>query len=278
MSALHSVSRSYRAEMIKLRRPGTVVAMSVLALLTVLSTVLTIALADEPTTAAAGGGSGDPGAGTPLDVSLARLATSQGLVLGFRGGATFNGLLIFVLFAVSMTAEYGQGTLRTLFLKEPRRLGWLAGRLGALLAAVAVALLAALGLSVAGAAVLAPLRDVDTSAWWTFGALGEAAAAYLNALLAAAFFAVAGTALGVALRSTTAALLVGIAWMFPIEHIIQDSWGTATSVLPGLVFDAVGRGGVPAAAYTPALLTALGYALLAAALTAVSLHRRDVTA
>ncbi|MEX5632960.1 ABC transporter [Parafrankia sp. FMc2] len=271
MNALHCVVRAYRAELIKLRRPATVLAMAALGLLTVLSTVLAITLAD-PT-------SSPPGPGTVgFDISLDQLATSQGLILGFRGGTTFIGLLVFVLFAVSITAEYGQGTLRTLFLKEPRRLGWLAGRLGVLLSAVAVALLAALGLSVAAAAVLAAVRGVETEAWWTSSALGDAAGAYLNALLAAVFFAVIGTALGIALRSTTAALLVGIAWMFPVEHIVQESWGTATSVLPGLVFDAVGRGGLPDASYTPALLTALGYTLVAGAFGAVSLSRRDVTA
>ncbi len=115
-------------------------------------------------------------------------------------------------------------------------------------------------------------------AWWTSAALGEVAGAYANALLAAVFFALVGTMLGILLRSTSAALLIGIAWMFPIEHIVQESWSGATRVLPGLVFDAVGRGGLPDASYGPALLTAVAYALVAAAIGAVSLRRRDVTA
>lgn len=272
MTGVYTVARSYRAELIKLRRPSTALAMAVLGFLTVLSTVLVMALADEKPTPPG------PGAGPGFDLSLTQLASSQGLILGFRGGTTFIGLLIFVVFAISMTTEYGQGTLRTLFLKEPRRLGWLAGRLGVMLSAVAVSLVAALGLSVAAATVMAAVRDVDTSAWWTSAALGEVAGAYANALLAAVFFALVGTMLGILLRSTSAALLIGIAWMFPIEHIVQESWSGATRVLPGLVFDAVGRGGLPDASYGPALLTAVAYALVAATIGAVSLRRRDVTA
>ncbi|EFC83678.1 hypothetical protein [Parafrankia sp. EUN1f] len=270
-AALQATVRAYRAELVKLQRPGVALSMAAVTLLTVLPTVLAIVLADDTFT--------PPSPGQPgLSISIPQLETAQGLVLGFRGGTTFIGLLVFVLFTVSMTAEFSQGTVRSLFLKEPRRLSWLVGRLGIMLWTVAIALFLALVLSLVASTVLAAVRDIDTGEWWTATALGEVATAYLNALLAAAFFAIAGTALGIALRSTTAALVVGIAWTFPLEHIVQDSWGTATSVLPGLVFDAVGRGGVPDASYTPALLAGLGYAVAALVFASVSLRRRDVTA
>jgi ABC-2 type transport system permease protein len=218
------------------------------------------------------------GPGRNFNLTLSMLADPRGLTLGFTGGTTFIGLLVFVVFTVSITTEYGLGTLRTLFLKEPRRLAWLGGRLGVMLSALAVALVAALLLSVGTAVLMAQVRGIDTAQWWTGAALRRAGTGYLNALLAASFFALAGTTLGILLRSTAAALAIGIAWTFPVEHIIQNAWAGATKVFPGLAFDAVGRGGLPDAAYGTALTVAIGYALAAAVIGAVSLVRRDITA
>ncbi|WP_322752755.1 ABC transporter [Frankia sp. Cas3] len=272
MNITTTVARAYRAEMIKLRRPSTLAAMGVIGALSVLATVLAYALAHAtPDLTVTARGSG-------FQVMLAQLAAPAGPTLGFVGGTTFIGLLVFVVFTVSMTNEYGQGTLRTLFLREPRRLGWLGGRLGAMFSALAAALLVALMLSVATALLMSQIRGIDTSQWWTGAALREAADNYLNALVGTVFFALVGTTLGILLRSTTLALAIGIAWMFPVEHIVQNAWSGATGVFPGLVFDAVGRGGVVDASYGSALAVGTGYALIAAVLGAVSLARRDVTA
>src|SRR6185369_6872150 len=119
-----------------------------------------------------------------------------GIARGFTGGATFTGLLIFLVCAIAITLEYGQGTLRTLFLRVPNRRGWLAGRLAVTLTLVALALVAALVLSVAVAVAVAGIRGIDTSAWWGTEGVRTLASGYLNALLAAAFFAVLGTVLG----------------------------------------------------------------------------------
>ncbi|WP_198286937.1 hypothetical protein [Frankia sp. QA3] len=147
-----------------------------------------------------------------------------------------------------------------------------------MLTLVAVALIAALVLSVAVGLAVAAIRGIDTSAWWSADGFGHLASGYLNALVAAAFFGVAGTVLGLVLRSTALTLAVGVAWTFPIEHIVQDSWGASTRVFPGLVFDAIGRGGVAEAGYGTALLVGTAYAIGATMLGAVALSRRDVTA
>ncbi|WP_462189134.1 MULTISPECIES: ABC transporter [unclassified Frankia] len=273
MSLLVAARRSFHAEPIKLWRPSTAVAMGILALLSVLSTVLLLALADP-------GGSPPGGSGGPpsFDVTFTQVSAASGVALGFTGGSTFTGLLVFLVFAISITLEYSQGTLRTLFLREPRRLGWLAGRMAVMLVLVAVALVAALVVSIVVGLAVAGIRDIDTSAWWSADALGEAASSYLNALVAAVFFGLAGTVLGLVLRSTALTLAVGIAWTFPIEHIVQESWSGAGRVFPGLVFDAIGQGGTADAGYGSALLIGGLYAAGAAVIGAVSLARRDVTA
>ncbi|MCM3886236.1 ABC transporter [Frankia sp. R82] len=277
MNTVRSAWRSLQAELVKAWRPSTVVTMGLLAALSVLSTVLVLALADDPS----GGTPGPrPGAGdgpSGFDVTTDQLAAASGIARGFAGGSTFTGLLIFLVVAIAITLEYGQGTLRTLFLREPRRLGWLAGRLVLTLALVTAALIAALVLSVAAAVAVAGVRGIDTSAWWSADGARALATSYRNALLAATCFSVVGTALGVVLRSTAVTLAVGVAWMFPLEHIIANSWTGATRVFPGLVFDAVGQGGLVDASYGSALAVGGAYAAGAVAVAGLALARRDVT-
>jgi hypothetical protein len=273
MNLLLSARRSFDAELVKLWRPSTVVGMGLLAALSVLSTVLIVSLAD-PARPGAGPGEGPAG----FDITTNQLSAASGIARGFTGGSTFTGLLIFLVFAIIITLEYSQGTLRTLFLREPGRLGWLVGRMAVMLAMVAAALVAALVLSVGVALAVAGIRGIDTSDWWSADGAGALASGYLNVLLAATFFGVVGTVLGLVLRSTALTLAVGVAWTFPIEHIVQNSWHGATHVFPGLVFDAVGQGGVIDASYGTALVVGVAYAVGAAALGAIALARRDITA
>lgn len=275
MNVVLAARRSFRAELIKLWRPSTAVAMGLLAALSVLSTVLVVSLADPASPGGPRPGDGNGPGG--FDVTTQQLAGATGIARGFTGGATFVGLLIFLVCAIAITLEYGQGTLRTLFLREPGRRGWFAGRVAVTLTLVALALLAALVLSVAVAVAVAGVRGIDTSAWWSADGARALASGYLNVLLAATFFAVAGTVLGLVLRSTALALSIGVAWMFPIEHIIQNSWSGASRVFPGLAFDAVSQGGVADASYVTALLVGAAYAVGAAALGTITLTRRDVT-
>ncbi|ONH35220.1 ABC transporter permease [Protofrankia sp. BMG5.30] len=265
------MNRALHAELLKLRRRGTLVAIAAVAVMGMLASVLAFALAEDTARPLDG-----PSAGFAM--TLARLAGPDGPSVGFAAGMTFIGLLVFVVFTANVTNEYGQGTLRTLLLQQPRRAAWLAGKLTAMFVMMTVALLVALTLSVATAVVMAQLRGVDTSQWWSEAALETAAANFLNALLATMCFALVATALGVLTRSTVLALSIGIAWMLPVEHIIQQTWAGAARTFPGLVFDAVARGGLPDASYGPALALAAGYAGVAAVLAAVALTRRDVTA
>ncbi len=265
------MNRALHAELLKLRSRGTLVAIAAVAVMGMLASVLAFALADNTARPLDGPGEG-------FAMTLARLAGPDGPSIGFAAGMTFVGLLVFVVFTANITSEYGQGTLRTLLLQQPRRVAWLAGKLTAMFMIMAMALLVALALSVATAVVMAQLRGVDTSQWWTAAAGRAAAASFLNAFLATTFFALTATALGVLTRSTVLALAIGIAWMLPIEHIIQQAWDGATRTFPGLVFDAVARGGLPDASYGPALALAAGYAGVAAALAVAGLTRRDVTA
>ncbi len=266
------MTRVYRAELYKLARPATVVAIAVVALLGVLSNVLLFALADDGPPV----GPGQAG----FSITLGQLAAARGVAAGFSAGMAFVGLLTFMIFIVLVTMEYGQGTLRTQLLLEPRRATWLGGKFAALLTVVAVALLAALGASIVTALAMGQLRGVDMSAWWSGDGIAEVASGYTNALLACTFYGLAGTALAILLRSTPVALAAGFAWMFPLEHIVQESWAGATRAFPGLLFEVVSAGGrtAEAASYGSSLLTAAAYVAVFATVGVASLTRRDVTA
>ncbi|MDT3439682.1 ABC transporter permease subunit [Pseudofrankia sp. BMG5.37] len=268
---LLAVARSYRSEAHKLRRPTTVVAVGALAALSVLSTVLTFALAKDGPPAAFG----NPDALLP---TLPALATPAGLILGFRIGSTFTGLLLLLLCAAMLATEYSQGTIRMIFMREPRRVSWLAGRMGVLLSILAVALVGAFVISAATAVLMARIRGVDTGQWWTDDALRRAGKDYFNVLIGTTCFAIAGTALSLLIRSTTAAVLVAFAWTGPLEHIIENAWPDATKYLPGLVFANISTGGSSVAGYRGPLLLGILYAVALATAGITSLARRDVTA
>jgi ABC-type transport system involved in multi-copper enzyme maturation permease subunit len=263
--------RSMHAELLKLRRPAFVYGASGAMLgFAVLATVLTFATA---TATPAGSWVG----GDTLTSTVDQLGQVGGLTRGFTIAAGFIGLLVFVLFASDLTSEYGLGTIRVLLLKEPRRARLLAGKLLALLVCVAAVLLAAELLAGAVAVALAHLRGIPTADWFTVAGLRALVGDYVNALLAAGLFGAVGAAVGVLARSTSLALGIGLAWLAPLEHLIQLSWSGAGDWLPGLVFDAVAGGGTSTTTYAHAVVTALLYAALALTAGTVVFVRRDVS-
>jgi ABC-2 type transport system permease protein len=260
---------AFRSEIVKLGRRTTLVAAgAILPFLALLATTLVILNAtDHPVIGRADG----------FEPSLAQLGTSAGLTAGFRASTGFLGILVFTLFLTSFTGEYVQGTLRTLLVREPRRGRLLLGKLTAVLSLVAASLLLAEVLSIGLSAVLVSNRGVGVSDWWTGAGLQQAGGDYLNALLAAALFGAMGTAVGLLVRSTAVGLAIGLAWLMPLEHIIQNAWADAERWFPGLLFDAVAAGGTSITSYSRSLLmgSVVAVALLAAGAT--SFLRRDVS-
>lgn len=261
--------RAFRSELVKLGRRSTLLAAgAVLPLLSLLATVLVLLNATD--TPALGPGDG-------FEPSLAQLAGSDGLTAGFRASTGFLGVLVFALFLTSFSGEYVQGTLRTLLVREPRRGRLLLGKLGALLLLVATSLLVAEVLSIGLSVVVASGRGVSTSAWFTGDGLARAAGDDGNAAVAAAFFGAAGAAVGVLVRSTSVGLAVGLAWLLPLEHIIQNAWAGAARWFPGLLFDAVASGGTVSATYQRGLLMGGAFAAVLLTAGAASFVRRDVS-
>ncbi len=263
--------RTVRAEFTKLPRPGLVVgAGATLAALTLLGTGLTFATAKRVAP--------PPGTSQFPPETFTKLEQAGGLTIGFGNAVFMIGILVFVVFLTSITLEYGQGTIRVLLARQPRRGQLLAGKALALIAVTAAAVAVAEVLSIAAAIALAHARGISTAHWLTVAAAGHAAAQYGNALLASTCYGMLGLMLGVLTRSTPVGLGAGLAWLLPVERILQNSWSGASHWLPGLVLGVVGSGGTATVAYHGAVAVAIAYAAAAVLAGTVSFARRDVTA
>jgi hypothetical protein len=128
--------------------------------------------------------------------------------------------------------------------------------------------------AVAAAYAAAPGRDIDTGAW----SLVEAAAAAGNTALAMAGFALLGAALGVLLRSPAAAIGVGVAYVLPVEQILQGAVDGAEAWLPGRLLEALAVGGTEQVGYGHAAGILALYLTATAIACALLFKRRDVTA
>jgi hypothetical protein len=259
--------RAYRAELVKLvRRKVVLVTAAVIAVFGVGGAAIVLAAAK-------------PAAETgERALSLEQLSGAGGGTEIFRTAASFAGTFLFVVFVGVIAVEFSRGTIRTMLLRQPRRVRLLAGKLAALLSFAAVALAATEGVTWLAARVLAPGSGVATHGWTTLDAVGAAVTDFGAVLLWITGYAVLGAAVAVLLRSVPLALAVGIAWAGPFEHLVQNAWTPAGKVFPGLLLEAFVAGGTPVVAAGRALATVAVYVTIAALVASVVFARRDVTA
>jgi ABC-2 type transport system permease protein len=259
--------RSFKAELVKLRRRRVAMVATAGALAFAVIASTAVFLSATQTEAP-----GDRG------TTIASLSEAGGATEAFAIGVSFTGLVVLVLFIANFAGEFSQGTIRTLLMRQPHRLGLLAGKMAALLTFVAGVLIVAEIFTVAASATVAPSQDVATGSWFGVDALGHAAGDYATALLGVVSWALFGMAIAVFVRSIPVALGIGIVWAGPFEHILQDSWTSADSWLPGLLLESLAAGGTDEVAFGRALALVAVYVAIAATAAAVAFVRRDVTA
>jgi len=262
------MTRVFQAELLKLRRRR--VALAVLASAVVFAalsaTVVFLSAAGPGERAAARG------------ASIAELSQAGGGTEAFSTGASFIGTLVLVLFIANVAGEFSQGTFRTLLMRQPRRIGLLAGKMAALLAFAAAALLLAELLTVVASLVLAPSQDVATGSWFGRDGLGAAAGDYGRTMLGVVAWGSLGMALAMFVRSIPVALGIGIVWSGPLEHLTQEAWTAAGQWFPGLLLEAVAAGGTDEVSVGRALATVGVYVAAAVVAAGLVFARRDVTA
>ena len=257
-----------RAELLRLVRPRTVAITAVGSLVfAVVASLAVLSSADDNLVRSRQGGT-----------TLSALTGPGGGTEAFAVGASVTGFLVFVSFIALVASEFSGGTFRTLFLRDPRRLRVVVGKLaGMLIVAAGIVAVFEAGTFLASLAI-APTLDVSTAGWLSFAGVDDALADYLTVLAGVAGWAVFGTTLAVAFRSVPLALGVGFAWAGPFENIVVDSWTTGFEVFPGQVLGSMIRGGTVELGMGRALATAAVYVAVASAVSLVLVTRRDVTA
>lgn len=262
------MTRVALAQIRRLCRPRTLAGTAAaVAAFAAVSTLAVLSSADDNTVASRQGGS-----------TLAAVTGEGGGTEAFAVGASFAGFFVFVVFIALLAGEFSGGTFRANLLRQPHRLRVVGGQLAGTLAVAAGVLAAAEAGVFVLSLLLAPGQDIPTGEWFTLASAGAAAGDYLTALAGVAGWAAFGTALAVTLRSTPVALGVGFAWAGPLENIVVDSWEAGYRWFPGQVLGSLARGGTIELGMGRAAATAAVYAAAAAAISAVSVHRRDVTA
>ncbi|MDQ3639948.1 MAG: hypothetical protein M3450_00410 [Actinomycetota bacterium] len=257
---------AFRAEWVRLLRARTLLAVAVpLAFFPALLTVLTFAA-----------GTGTPGPGSHLTVSLSDLTASDGYLVGIDPAATVIGVVVLVFSAVSTGADYSHGTVRNLLVRGPRRTLLLTGRLLAMMAFTAGGLLLSVTAAVAAAWAASAGYGVSTGAWTAV--FTESATSWVALVVASIAWGTVGAALGTVLRSVAAAVAVGVVWFLPVESSLSAVWDGSGRWLPGAVFDAVAGQGSDALSLTAAVALGTVYAAIAYVGAAWLLNSRDVLA
>jgi ABC-type transport system involved in multi-copper enzyme maturation permease subunit len=262
------MTRMFRAELLKLRRRRIYVAAAIGSLLFALIATLAVVLSAEPARPGPGSGRGGP--------TRDSLSSAGGIAESFSTGVSFLGILVLVLFVANFATEFSQGTFRTLLMRQPHRIGLLAGKMGALLLFAAAVLALTEVVSIAIALALAPGQEIATSSWLTLDGFGEAASAYASALLGITAWATLGATLAVLLRSVPLALGIGVAWAGPFEHIVSDVWASALQWFPGLLLESWAVGGTDDVSASHAALMLTLYVCAAGAAAALAFRRRDL--
>lgn len=256
---------AFRSEWVKLRRPNLLVgSYGGLAIAASLFAILLFAQAP-----AKGGGD------LP---SLAQLAQPNGLIHGVNRAAVLLGIVAFGIAATQIASEYSLGTLRQLLVRQPRRPILLAGKSLAVLTFMLGAVMFSSFVATVAVFVMAHARHVPTAAWTSSAGVADLTRALGDLLLATVGFTVFGLVVGLLFRSSVIAIIVGFAYLLPIEAVVTRIAPHTATWLPGQLLQAVAAGGLSPDGFAHSLTLSAVYLVFAGVVATVTFVRKDVTA
>ena len=256
---------AFRSEWVKLRRPNLLVgSYGGLALAASLFAILLFAQAP-----AKGGGD------LP---SLAQLAQPNGLIHGVNRAAILLGIVAFGIAATQIASEYSLGTLRQLLVRQPRRPILLAGKFLAVLTFMLGAVVFSSLVATVAVFVMAHARHVPTAAWTSSAGVVDLTRALGDLLLATVGFTVFGLVVGLLFRSSVTAIIVGFAYLLPVEAVVTRIAPHTATWLPGQLLQAVAAGGLSPDGFAHSLILTAVYLVFAGVVATVIFVRKDVTA
>src|SRR5207249_6278074 len=147
--------RAFRSELLKFRRWSVLAGSGVMILSTAFIAYLTFHQIASGAT------------GPEITPLVQAFPTTQGLITVVGQARSLIIAIALIVVTSNIAAEWSQGTLRNLLVREPGRLRWLAGKLLALLLFVAISLVLTLLLSAALVIAVAQSQGISTAAWTT---------------------------------------------------------------------------------------------------------------
>ena len=210
--------------------------------------------------------------------SLAQLARPNGLIHGVNRAAVLLGIVAFGIAATQIASEYSLGTLRQLLVRQPRRPILLAGKFLAVVTFMLGAVLFASLVATVAAFVMAHARHVPTSAWTSSAGITDLTRALGDLLLATVGFTIFGLVVGLLFRSSVTAIIVGFAYLLPVEAVVTRIAPHTAAWLPGELLQAIAAGGLSTAGFARSLVLSTVYVVGAGVLATVVFVRKDVTA
>ncbi len=265
--------RAFRSELLKFRRWSVLAGSGVMIAATAFIAYLTFHQITSGAT------------GSELTPLIQAFPTPQGLITVVGQARSLIIVIALIMVTSNIAAEWSQGTLRNLLVREPNRLRLLAGKMLALVLFVIVSAALTLAISATLILVAAHAQGIQAAAWTSSEGLRTLLAFFGNEVLCLVGISLLGMLIAVLTRSVGAAVGVALAYVLVPEGIIAMVWQEGSqwfpvrvlNFLPGSTFPpAVGP--TPPQGYAAALLVALLWMVGFVVVSALVFQRQDVNA
>jgi ABC-2 type transport system permease protein len=267
-----SVIRAFRSEVLKFRRWSVLAGAGVMV---VVSTFIAYLTFHQITS----------GATSPEMTDLiASFHTPQGLVSVIGQARSVIIAIALIIVSADLAAEWTQGTLRNLLVREPHRLWWLTGKMLAVVLFVLLSMLLTLVISSTFILILAQGQGIQTAAWTSAEGLGTFLAFFGNEVLGLIGVSALGMLIAVLTRSVAAAVGIGLAYILVLEGVIAMVAPQVSQWFPGRVFNTIVGATVPIVGpnppqgYLAALLASVLWIVGFVVVSALVFPRQDIKA
>jgi ABC-2 type transport system permease protein len=263
--------RAFRSELLKLRRWSVLAGGGVMIAATAFITYLTFHQITSGAT------------GAELTPLIQAFPTPQGLITVVGQARSLIIVIALIMVTSNLAAEWSQGTLRNLLVREPGRLRLLAGKMLALVLFVVISLALTLLISTALILATAHNQGISTAAWTSSEGIRTFLSFFGNEVLCLVGISLLGMLIAVLTRSVGAAVGIALAYVLVPEGVIAMVWQEGSKWFPVRVLNFLPGSTVPAAVgpappqgYNAALLVALLWMVGFIVVSAVVFRRQNV--
>src|SRR5256886_12885041 len=212
--------RAFRSELLKFRRWSVLAGGGVMIAATSFIAYLTFHQITSGAT------------GPELTPLIQAFPTTQGLITVIGQARSLIIAIALIMVTSNIAAEWSQGTLRNLLVRESGRLRLLAGKMFALLLFVAISLTLTLLISAALIIAVAQSQGISTAAWTSSEGMRAFLSFFGNEVLCLVGISLLGMLIAVLTRSIGTAVGVALAYVLVPEGVIAMVWQVWSNRLP----------------------------------------------